>query len=65
MCRVLVLLSALSLAACSTLSQQQAPVCDGKQRRPANPHGSVLTPSQASKPAAISSAPALQGSCRA
>lgn len=63
--RLAIILAALALASCQTLGAAKLPVCDGKQRRPANPHGSVLTPSQAPKPAAVSAAPALQGSCRA
>lgn len=34
---------ALLLAACGTFGgKNEAPVCDGKQRRPANAHGSIL-----------------------
>lgn len=34
------------LAGCSTLRNDDAPGCSGA-RRPANPHGSVLAPSEA------------------
>ena len=57
-------LSLLLVAGCSTVTTEKAPTCDGKQRRPANPHGSVLEPSE--RPAALSqNSPLAQRSCRA
>jgi len=41
--RLPVILSALALAACSTLKVDEAALCRG-ERRPANPFGSVLAP---------------------
>lgn len=33
------------LSGCAQLKREPStPICDGKHRRPANPHGSVLTP---------------------
>jgi type IV secretion system protein VirB7 len=37
------LILSLTLGACAT-SPRALPICDGKHRRPANPHGSVLDP---------------------
>ena len=34
----------LLLGACAALGPDPLPVCDGQTRRPANPHGSVLSP---------------------
>lgn len=40
---ILMLMACSVLAGCNTLrSPEQAPVCDGKHRRTANPYGSVL-----------------------
>lgn len=39
-------LALLALSACAPLVPgERAPICDGRERRPANPHGSVLTAS--------------------
>lgn len=39
-------LALLALSACAHLvTSERAPICDGRERRPANPHGSVLTAS--------------------
>ncbi|WP_262422614.1 hypothetical protein [Brevundimonas denitrificans] len=56
----------LLLGACAALGPDPLPVCDGQARRPANPHGSVLTPpgdpgaapAPASNPAQAITAPA-------
>jgi hypothetical protein len=47
----------LALAACATVSDKPA-LCDGRHRRPANPHGSVLVAPQAQAPAATPAPPA-------
>jgi len=39
------LLLILGLAGCAAPALVAGPICDGKARRPANPHGSVLNPS--------------------
>jgi hypothetical protein len=45
MMRSLVLVMAIiALTGCSTLKAEKTRACDGKHRRPANPYGSVLTP---------------------
>ena len=65
--RTLTVIVAVSVAlgGCSILRKDEAPVCDGKQRRPANANGSVLMPAPA-KPTQLSAAPAaLHGSCAA
>ena len=41
--RLLLILSGL-LAGCATGGGDTAPSCDGRDRRPANPHGSILQP---------------------
>lgn len=46
----LTLLALLSLTACAALQADPAPTCDGRHRRPANPHGSVLGASSAAAP---------------
>jgi len=33
------------LSACATFRTADPPVCDGRHRRPANPYGSILSPS--------------------
>jgi hypothetical protein len=43
----ILILLALSASGCATSSAKDLPVCDGKHRRPANPHGSVLDASVA------------------
>lgn len=42
--RLLLILSAL-LGGCATGRAEAPPTCDGRDRRPANPHGSILVPS--------------------
>jgi hypothetical protein len=70
--RACVLLIAMALGGCATTTSNSLPVCDGKHRRPANPHGSVLNaPPPAAGPlaptgAAAPVAPAVaQPSCGA
>lgn len=41
--RLLLILSCL-LAGCATGRVDPAPTCDGRDRRPANPYGSILLP---------------------
>ena len=57
----------LILSACAALPlPKAAPICDGHQRRPANPYGSILTPSAAQGAAtgpAQANAPAGFASC--
>ncbi|GLK47737.1 hypothetical protein GCM10017620_07100 [Brevundimonas intermedia] len=48
--RSLLLASLLLLGACAHRGDPALPTCDGSARRPANPHGSVLTPA-AERPA--------------
>ncbi|OGN43902.1 MAG: hypothetical protein A2623_07865 [Caulobacterales bacterium RIFCSPHIGHO2_01_FULL_70_19] len=46
--RLLTLATAAAiLAGCASLGRDDAPVCDGRHRRPANPHGSTLVPAAA------------------
>jgi type IV secretion system protein VirB7 len=67
----LVLVASLTLGGCATFRKDSAPpICDGKQRRPANPYGSVLDPgAPPGTPAApdkLSATPAaLDASCAA
>ena len=35
------------LGSCASLPGPDLPTCDGRSRRPANPHGSVLSPAPA------------------
>jgi type IV secretion system protein VirB7 len=59
---ILVLGGVIALGGCSTFRQAEPPVCDGRHRRPANPHGSVLEPIPtpvAPEPAPESETPAL------
>ncbi|MGE5564985.1 MAG: hypothetical protein ACM3YN_02350 [Parcubacteria group bacterium] len=61
----LILGVSVALGGCSILPKDDAPVCNGKHRRPANANGSVLMPAPA-KPTQLSAAPAaLHGSCAA
>ena len=53
--RLLLILSCL-LAGCATGRGDPAPACDGRDRRPANPYGSILLP--ASPPAQTGAQPA-------
>ncbi len=59
--RLLLILS-LFLAGCATGSGDTPPVCDGRNRRPANPYGSILvsspTPVSPPAPSAVGSDPA-------
>ena len=51
--------AAVVLSGCAQLKRESsAPTCDGKHRRPANAHGSVLTPADA-QPVAIGPAAAV------
>ena len=45
--RLLLILSCL-LAGCATGGGDPAPTCDGRDRRPANPYGSILLPASPS-----------------
>lgn len=47
-------LGACALGGCASLSGPDLPTCDGTARRPANPHGSIL--SQAPAPAPVAAA---------
>lgn len=47
----------LLLGACAALGPDPLPVCDGQARRPANPHGSVLSPPGDPAPAIAAPAP--------
>jgi len=52
---ILMVIACLALPGCGTLRRHHAaPVCDGKHRRPANPHGSVLDPNAAAQPHQLS-----------
>lgn len=42
--RLLLILSVL-MGGCATSRADTPPGCDGRERRPANPHGSILIPS--------------------
>lgn len=60
------LLSACALGGCASLSGPDLPTCDGTARRPANPHGSVLSPDPTTSPeaaAATEAEPAQTGGC--
>ena len=48
----------LLLGACAAFDPDALPVCDGQARRPANPHGSVLSPPADSGAPAAPAAPA-------
>ena len=50
---LLSLVASAALTACATVPNA-LPVCDGKHRRPANPHGSVLGPATPAGPTAPS-----------
>ena len=60
------LLGACALGGCAFLSGPDLPTCDGTARRPANPHGSVLSANPATSPqtaAAAGAEPAQSGAC--
>lgn len=62
--RLILFATLAALAACAH-SADRPPVCDGAHRRPATPHGSVLTgpePAPAA-PVGIPDAPAPDGGC--
>ena len=67
----IVLAASLAMGGCSTLQKDKPPSgCDGKQRRPANPYGSVLDPTtpptpQPAAPEKLSAAPSTSRSCAA
>lgn len=65
--RLLTLAAAATvLAGCASLGRDDAPVCDGRHRRPANPHGSTLVPAPTpalSEPPAPAPAPSTGGGC--
>lgn len=48
----LCLLGACALGGCASLPGPDLPTCDGTARRPANPHGSILSPEPAPMAAA-------------
>ena len=62
----LILTLALATSACASTKAEKPPVCDGKNRRPANLHGSVLgaatTPPAAQPAATAKTAPGPQSS---
>lgn len=60
--RSLLLAGLMLLAACAHRGDPSLPTCDGSTRRPANPHGSVLTP-QAEPPAADAAVESEAGGC--
>ncbi|WP_298123375.1 hypothetical protein [Brevundimonas sp.] len=49
--RSLLLAGLILLGACAHRGDPALPTCDGSARRPANPHGSVLTPQAEPRPA--------------
>lgn len=59
----LILLACAALGGCAGLSRPDLPTCDGSARRPANPHGSILTPPTAT--AAASAPPPASASSSA
>jgi len=64
MWRTITLALTLGLAACATVQGERLPVCDGKDRRPANPHGSVLLPTASPPAAPPSPVTPSSGACR-
>ncbi|WP_017504276.1 hypothetical protein RSD66_12580 [Brevundimonas sp. S1H14] len=40
------------LGGCATGRTETPPICDGRERRPANPYGSILVPSPSATPSA-------------
>lgn len=62
--RLTLMLACAALGGCAGLSRPDLPTCDGSARRPANPHGSILTPSTPaaiSTPAPVPSSPSTGG----
>ena len=60
------LLGACALGGCASLPGPDLPTCDGTARRPANPHGSVLSPTRATSPLAVAATepgPGQAGGC--
>lgn len=51
-------LTACLLSSCASLSAPALPTCDGASRRPANSHGSVLSPAPATPPPTAATAEA-------
>lgn len=49
--RPILLAVLMLLSACAHQGDPALPICDGSARRPANPHGSVLTPRSEPQPA--------------
>ena len=56
---ILVIALAIASAGCASPGGGALPVCDGKHRRPANPHGSVVDPAAAATSAASPADPAI------
>lgn len=54
--------AATSLTGCASLGGDDAPVCGGRHRRPANPHGSTLVAAPP-QPQTSETAPASGGGC--
>ncbi len=48
---VSIALAVHALSACATFRTADPPVCDGRQRRAANPYGSILSPATPHTPA--------------
>ncbi len=60
----LCLLGACVLSGCASLIGADLPTCDGTARRPANPHGSILSPEPApTAAAAVSTQTPQAGGC--
>lgn len=59
--RPILLLSTLGLLCNCASDTQSVTVCDGKHRRPANPHGTVLPGAPTVSPTLSSSPPANRG----
>lgn len=60
--RLLLILSGL-LGGCATARGDVPPTCDGRDRRPANPYGSVLLPSQSATPVTPAQVVPASGGC--
>lgn len=57
--RLMLMLACAALGGCAGLARPDLPVCDGANRRPANPHGSILISSPSSVPPAPPTARAV------